>query len=183
MESSLTFQEIYKTYKPKFYNYVRYRITGKSNCVQFDCEEITNDIFLKVYKYLPEYDNSKSAMETWLYNIANSVIIDWYRTKMKKQQQSINTIESKLDNSISFNVIDNNIKNDFDSYDNQIIKTKIDNSISNLKGISQDIAKLYFINELNLNEIVIKLHLPMGTVKNKIFRIRKILQKELVVLY
>lgn len=179
------FTGIYEKRKNDIKNYITQKIWYQSNCRLFDAEELTNDVFLKVYKHLENFDPEKSAFTTWLITITNRVIIDWTRTKMLKQQHSIDSLELKSDGEIIVNleIPDNNIQNDFNSFDNEIINKEFNRSIEKLRGISKDIAKLYFKKEYNYNEIEKELTIPMGTVKGTIHRLKDHIKKDLSKIY
>lgn len=177
------FNEIYKDYYNKMYRYIFDRIKNQSNCCTFDTEELTNDVFLKVYKHLDNYNPEIATLNTWIYKITNNTIIDWNRTKMLKQRFSIDTIQDNFSDEIKIDVPDNRVNNDFNSYDNTIIRNEIDQSINKLHGISKDIAKLYFKNEFQYSEIEKELNIPIGTVKGTIHRTKKQLQKDLANIY
>jgi RNA polymerase sigma-70 factor, ECF subfamily len=60
---------------------------GKSICLRYasnreDAEEVLNDGFMKVFKYLPKYDRSKS-FKGWFRTILVNTCIDYYRKKDK----------------------------------------------------------------------------------------------------
>jgi len=177
------FNQIYKEYKPQIKNHIRLKIKNFSKCCQFDVEELTNDVLLKIYNNIEGFNPELSSLNTWIYNITKNTIIDWNRGAMKKQDISVETIKSYKKDEIIIDLPDNSIKNNFNSYDNEIINKKINESIGNLKGIAKDICNLYFINELKLEEISVKLNIPINTVKTKIRRSRLILQKELINIY
>lgn len=180
-EEQILFQNIYKNHKQGILTYIKFRLKGKSNCLNYDSEELANDVFMRVAKHIRNYDEEKASMKTWLYTITNNIIIDWNRTKMLKQQHSFDNLQYEDETVIE--IPDNQTNNDFDSYDNQIIMKDINCSINNLKGISKAIANLYFINELRYDEISKELHIPLGTVKGSINRIKTKLQKDLAHIY
>ena len=158
----LNITEIYNKHKEKTYEYVFSRV--KNDII---CEELTDDIFIKIFKSLDRYSEEKSNgnFDVWLFEITNNTIIDHYRKKKNiteefeddNVRQYINS-----DNSYSFT---NKIE-----YDE--INIKIINEIRNLPKSKVMIAKLYFIEELSYDEICEALSIPLGTVKGTLKRIR-----------
>jgi RNA polymerase sigma-70 factor (ECF subfamily) len=158
----LNITDIYNKYKEKTYSYVFSKIKD-----EITCEELTDDIFIKIFKHLDKYseEKSKGNFEVWLFEITNNTIIDHYRRKRviieefedNNTQQYINS-----DNSYCFT---NKIE-----YDE--INIKIINEIKNLPKSKIKIAKLYFIEELSYDEISEALGIPIGTVKGTLNRAR-----------
>ncbi len=64
-----------KRYLKPIYSFV-YRYVGNSQ----DAEDITQDIFVKVWRNLKKFDQSKS-FKTWIFSIAKNTSIDWLKKK------------------------------------------------------------------------------------------------------
>jgi len=67
--------EIYETYKSKVYGY----LLSKVGNVQ-DAEDLCGDVFVKIYAHLDTFDDSKSSLSTWIYNITRNTLYDHFRT-------------------------------------------------------------------------------------------------------
>lgn len=174
----ICFDEIYKKHSGKIKRYIEYRIKFSSNYNKLDSEELVNDVFIKANRYLHLFDPKKSNIKTWLYTITNTVIIDWQRTKMKKQQHSYDGYVS--DEGFKFDVCDEKTIECSSSYDRNLISSEISKSISNLKEINRDMISLYLYSNLKLKDIATELNIPVGTVKGTIHRICKDLKSELI---
>ena len=72
---SLDAEKLYTDY----YRKVRSFIASKVNSYQ-DAEDLTSDVFVKVYKKLDTFDPKKANVSTWIYTIARNTVIDFYRT-------------------------------------------------------------------------------------------------------
>ncbi|QNO15628.1 RNA polymerase sigma factor [Alkalicella caledoniensis] len=81
------FIEIYELYFQEVYNFVAYSVNGDVR------EDITQDIFMKVYKSMRKF-KGKCSIKTWVFNIAKRTIYDWYR--LKKNVFNIDDYESLL---------------------------------------------------------------------------------------
>jgi RNA polymerase sigma-70 factor (ECF subfamily) len=175
----LKFDKIYNENKAMVMRFLRTKIKNSS-----DIEELTDDIFIKVFNHLCDYDETKSNFNTWLINITKNTLIDYYRTKNGTQKAKAFANMINTDNSISeeihmvYQVPDNGIKAD-SLHDSAIVVSNTDKAINSLKGVKKDIAIEFFYNDLQYEEIAEKLNLPLGTVKGNIFRIRETLQKSL----
>ena len=74
--SSLDKDKIYRNYQGKVYGY----ILSKVNSPQ-DAEDITADVFLKVYENLDTFDETKASLSTWIYTITQNTLTDYFRTR------------------------------------------------------------------------------------------------------
>ncbi|MDP3452291.1 MAG: sigma-70 family RNA polymerase sigma factor [Bacteroidales bacterium] len=134
-----------------------------------DAEDICQESFQKCFRYLESYD-SRYAFSTWLYTIAQNTSLDFLR---KRRLPSSPLSEISSDGSherISTPVLtpEDNMIND------QAIENLI-KAIQNLPAIYRKIAELRFIHDYPLEEIAIELNLPLGTVKTRVSRSKKIL--------
>ena len=73
---SLDKDKIYRNYQGKVYGY----ILSKVNSPQ-DAEDITADVFLKVYEKLDTFDETKASLSTWIYTITQNTLTDYFRTR------------------------------------------------------------------------------------------------------
>ncbi|MFC1666546.1 RNA polymerase sigma factor [Candidatus Omnitrophota bacterium] len=73
------FEEIYKSSSSFVYN-VAFRVANNSK----DAEEITQEVFIKVFKNLRSF-NFRSSLKTWLYRIAVNTAIN-FKKKISKEE-------------------------------------------------------------------------------------------------
>jgi len=81
----LSFDEIYETHKQLVFNlslqYVQH---------QEDAEEITQDVFVKVYQSLDQFKED-STLTTWIYRITINTSLDFLKAKQRKKRWGILT--------------------------------------------------------------------------------------------
>jgi RNA polymerase sigma-70 factor, ECF subfamily len=83
-----TFEELYTTYLPKVYNYVRYRVSDVDVA-----EDITAAIFERALTRLHTYRSDRGAFSTWLFTIARHVISNHLRDRERKPEMcSLNSL-------------------------------------------------------------------------------------------
>lgn len=164
----LNFNEIYKKNKSFVYSWINYKLNGKKEIA----EELTNDVFMRIHNHLNEYDENQSTLKTWIMNITNRIIIDYWR---KKELYSIN-LEDKVNE--NGHVIDI-VKSDID-IEKQMINTEmfdmVTKTINSLPKTYKKIAQMFFLDECSHDEISEQLSIPIGTVKGKIYRAKRILK-------
>lgn len=69
-------EDIYKDYYEKVHRLVMSKVGNA-----MDAEDVTGDVFVKVYAKLDTFDGTKASISTWIYRIAQNTIIDYYRTR------------------------------------------------------------------------------------------------------
>lgn len=66
---------IYHEYKDKVHGYIR----GRTHHAQ-DAEDLTANVFLKVYQNYHLFDEERASLSTWIYTITQHTLYDYYRT-------------------------------------------------------------------------------------------------------
>ena len=63
-----------------------YRFTGDAT----DAEDITQDVFLKVYRNLGSFDQARGSFQTWITTLTRNMLVDNYRrTKLERATDSM----------------------------------------------------------------------------------------------
>ena len=75
------FSEVIDAYEDKLMRYIM-RTTDISD---MNAENLLQDIFIKIYRYIHEYD-SRYSFSGWIYRIAHNMIIDNFRKNQKHQE-------------------------------------------------------------------------------------------------
>ena len=170
------FETIYRENKTKIHKHIAIRIKNRE-----EVEELTQDVFVKAWKSLSEFDTAKGQLSTWLYTIANNCVIDYYR---KKKMELADIAMYATDDDESANVqVDNRFVESTTPHNVYVRKeahANVQRRMSNLPANLRKLADMYFVQELNLAEICEATSMPLGTVKNGIYRSRVILQGQLV---
>src|SRR3954469_20742763 len=83
----LAWEAIVRQYRRKVFN-VAYKFVGKHDAA----EDLTQDIFLKVFKSLDTFDR-RANFQTWLISVSRNLCIDHYRSVRKERE----TIDRDVD--------------------------------------------------------------------------------------
>ncbi|HEV2620436.1 MAG TPA: sigma-70 family RNA polymerase sigma factor, partial [Acidobacteriaceae bacterium] len=63
-----------------------YRFTGSAS----DAEDLTQDVFLKLYRNLASFDGHKGSFQTWITTLARNLLVDHFRrTRMDRASESL----------------------------------------------------------------------------------------------
>src|SRR6202030_1374704 len=80
-------EEIVQTYHRRIYN-ICYRFAGSAD----DAQDLTQDVFIKMYRTLSSYDHSKGAFVTWVTTITRNLLVDHFRKG--KQDRMIDSMDT-----------------------------------------------------------------------------------------
>lgn len=165
------FTTLVKRYEKRVINYV-YRITHRYE----EAHDLAQEIFVKVYLALDRYD-PKYQFSTWLFRIAQNSAIDALRKKSISEvplaRPSADEGEGKerefADDGIS----------PYRALKNKQLSAAIDTAVEKLPTDYRELIQLRHFAELSYEEIASMKKLPLGTVKNKLFRARNLLKEAL----
>ena len=156
-----------KRYEAKLLNY----ILKISNINIEDAEDILQEVFIKAYQNLNDFDlNLKFS--NWIYSIAHNATISAFRKK-KVRPQTVSWEDKDLNNILESTLDVENTSLQKLTY-KQILKI-----INRLPLKYKDVLILKFMEGKDYREISDILHKPMGTIATLINRAKKSLKQEL----
>lgn len=133
-----------------------------------DAEEIAHDAFIKAYKSLKSF-NQKAKFTTWLYRIVFNTAISHSRKNHIKTDDLSEITEQPVSNSNTSDLVDTM---DRERY--------IGEAMQNLLPLDATLITLFYMQQLNLEEIGEIVGVKAQAVKVKLFRARKRLAREVV---
>jgi len=165
------FTDLVTRYEKRVINYV-YRITHRYE----DAHDLAQDIFVKVYLALDRYD-PKYQFSTWLFRIAQNSAIDALRKKtLPEVPLSRPTDDEPGGKEREF--ADHGVS-PYRALKNKQLSAAIDEAVGKLPADYRELIQLRHFAELSYEEIASMKKLPLGTVKNKLFRARNLLKDAL----
>jgi RNA polymerase sigma-70 factor (ECF subfamily) len=164
------FTELVRRYEKRVINYV-YRITHRYE----EAHDLAQDIFVKVYLALDRYD-PKYQFSTWLFRIAQNASIDALRKKTLPEVSLTRPGEDETQKEREF--ADSGVS-PYRALKNKQLAAAIDKAVEKLPPDYRELIQLRHFAELSYEEIASMKKLPLGTVKNKLFRARNLLKSEL----
>lgn len=156
-----------KRYETKLLNY----ILKISNISREDAEDILQEVFVKAYQNLNDYDLD-FKFSNWIYSIAHNTTISAFRKK-KVRPQTLSWEDKDLD------II---LKSTLDVEDASLQKLTYKNILKIINQLPlkyKDVLILKFVEGKDYREISDILHKPMGTIATLINRAKKSLKQEL----
>jgi RNA polymerase sigma-70 factor, ECF subfamily len=165
------FEELVRRYEKRVLNYV-YRITHKYE----DAHDLTQEIFIKVYMALDRYD-PKFQLSTWIFRIAQNSAIDALRKRSVPEVPLARP--AREDEPASEREFAQPGVSPYRDLKNKELSAAIDEAVAKLPGDYRELIQLRHFGELSYDEIAEMKNLPLGTVKNKLFRARNLLKDAL----
>jgi len=134
-----------------------------------EIQDITQDVFIKVYKALPNF-RGDSAFYTWIYRIAINTAKNHLVSRGRRIQNS--DIEPSDAEHYSGGFEKQNFDTPDAEYERQEIEKVVHDSIAELPEDLKRAIILREVDGLSYEEIAEEMNCPIGTVRSRIFRAR-----------
>jgi RNA polymerase sigma-70 factor, ECF subfamily len=119
-------------------------------------EEVTQDVFLKVWRALPSYDG-RASLSTWVYAIARNTCLSAVRSESYRKTTLFEESQEPTVASIgSLNVA-------------------LKQCLSRLPDVQRNVITMFYFEDRNVAEVAQLMDLPEGTVKSHLHRARRAL--------
>jgi RNA polymerase sigma factor (sigma-70 family) len=158
---------IVRQYWRKVFN-VAYKFVGKHD----EAEDLTQDIFLKIFKSLDTFDR-RANFQTWLISISRNLCIDHYRSVRKERE----TIDRDVDANELMPA--SHEPGPVAALEQRDRVTLLRQAMARLPDTLRTAVLMRDIQELSYQEIADRLRLPEGTVKSRINRGRTELARQI----
>jgi RNA polymerase sigma-70 factor (ECF subfamily) len=123
-------------------------------------EEVTQDIFLRVWRALPSYDG-RAAASTWLYAIARNTCLSAVRAESYRRTLPLDEAPEPAGPALP--------PSDGD----------LQQCLARLPEHQREVITLFYLEEKNVKDVAKLLDLPEGTVKSHLHRARRALAEML----
>jgi len=168
LENQDYFLHIINRYKVKLFNFIR-RITNAST---EDAEDLLQEVFLKIYLNLNDFDYDLK-FSSWAYAIARNQVISNHRKLQARAEGHAITLE---DESVKEIAADIDIKSDIDL---NYLRENIFKVLDRLDKRYREILVLKFLEEKSYQEISDIIRRPIGTVGSMMNKAKAEFKKEL----
>jgi RNA polymerase sigma-70 factor, ECF subfamily len=160
-------EELVGRYHRRIYN-ICYRFAGSTD----DAEDLTQDVFIKMYKTLSSYDLERGAFMTWVTTITRNLLVDHFRkTKQERVTDSLDATPSEHEDALplSERIADAGPAPDSRAQSQQVGEA-VHNALQKLSPDLREAVILRDLQDLDYKEIATVLKVPEGTVKSRINR-------------
>ena len=156
-----------RLYNRRIYN-LCYRFTNS----QDDAQDLTQEVFIRVYRTMGSYNLEKGAFTTWLTTLTRNLLVDHFRRS--RQDRVTDSIDAGLreeDNRLS---LSDRLEDPRPSPDDRLASKEAQKMVQMaLARISPDLREAVILRDLqdmDYKEIAVVLRVPEGTVKSRINR-------------
>ena len=146
-----SFTLLYDNYSKSLYGVIFTLIKDRE-----EAEDVLQEVFIKIWKNIDSYNESRGRLYTWMLNIARNTSIDKLRSK------GFNNNQKNLSADNFVHILDDNSKTI-----NQIDAIGIKEFIKKLKPKCIQIIDLLFFKGYTQQETSDELEIPLGTVKTQ----------------
>src|SRR5256714_13027598 len=153
-------EEIVSTYSGRIYN-LAYRFPSRAD----SAEDLTQEVFIRVYRSLEQYDPKQGDLQNWLMRLARNLIIDDYRRRQRTPHDT--QADDLEDHTYHLRSATNSVQKEMERRE---LGQQVQAAIDKLSPDLRTCVILRDIEELSYQEIVDLLKIPEGTVKSRINR-------------
>jgi RNA polymerase sigma-70 factor (ECF subfamily) len=155
-------------YKRKVFH-IAYKFTGRHD----NAEDLTQEIFLKVFKSLEKF-NRDADFSTWLSSVARNFCIDHYRASKREKEVLVEDL-------VAFDLAPASaLSNPHRQLEDRDRRSFLRRGLDALPEKLREAVILRDLQGLSYQEMADRLHLPEGTVKSRINRGREELSRLLL---
>lgn len=165
-----SFEELVRRYQRPISAYV-YRMVGDYESAL----DLTQEIFIKVYGSLSRY-RPEFKFSTWIYKIAHNSAVDHLRRNSGRERSLVTGAEG---DQYDMPLESDNLSPEEES-EREERRVEIEGIVKSLPPAYRELIVLRHSQDLTYEEIVEVTGLPLGTVKNRLFRARELMRQILV---
>ena len=164
------FEELVRRYQRPIASYV-YRMVGDYDAAL----DLTQEVFIKIYNSLSRY-RSEFKFSTWIYKIAHNTAIDHLRRHTVRDQ----IMTAGGEGARSEIAIESRRLTPEQESEREERRLEIESVVQSLPAAYRELIVLRHSHDLSYDEIAEVTGLPLGTVKNRLFRAREAMRDLLV---
>ena len=163
----VAWEEIVQRYNRRIYN-ICYRFAGSSD----DAQDLTQEVFIKMFRTLNSYDVERGAFMTWVTTITRNLLVDHFRkSKQDRMTESLDAAPSEHEDAmpLSEKLEDKALPADA-SVQSRETRETVHRALQRLSPELREAVILRDLQDMDYREIATVLKVPEGTVKSRINR-------------
>ncbi len=145
-----------------------YRFTGSAG----DAEDLTQDVFVKVYRNLKTFDVERGSFSTWLTTLTRNLLVDHFRRT--RAEQTTHSLDAGWDDPEGVSSVAEKIQtHQADPLQNCMdreLQALVQQALLQVSPELREAVILRDLKDMDYKEIAEVLHIPEGTVKSRISR-------------
>ncbi len=168
------FQILYERYERKVYS-VAYGFLRS----QEDALDVVQEAFIKVYRYLPNFEG-QSSFYTWLYRIVANLCIDHLRRNTRKKDVEFDDRlrhDGEQESAPSDLLPPSALGNPSDAVENKEILSAVEASLHHLSDKHRAVIVMRELQGLSYADMAKAMNCSKGTIMSRLFHARRNMQK------
>ena len=144
-----------------------YRFTGSAA----DAEDLTQDVFLKIFSNLASFDTARGSLQVWITTMTRNLLVDNFRRT--KNQRATGSLDDGWDQTEELKPVDRLTAHGPSPHEvaaNKEIAKMVQNALSHVSVELREAVILRDLQDMDYKEIAQVLGIPEGTVKSRISR-------------
>ena len=164
---SAAWQEIVQQYHRRIYN-ICYRFSGSPD----DASDLTQEVFIKIYRTLGTFDGSRAAFMTWVTTVTRNLLVDHFRKgKYDRVTESLEAAPGGQEDGLT---LGEQLQDQSISPERRVQRLQVQKVVHEaLQKLSPELREALILRDLqdmDYKEIAVVLKIPEGTVKSRINR-------------
>ena len=164
---AVAWEEIVQRYNRRIYN-ICYRFAGSAE----DAQDLTQEVFIKMYRTLNSYDVDKGAFMTWVTTVTRNLLVDNFRKKKQdRMTDSLDAAPTEHEDAmpLSEQIPDKGAPPDA-RVQGRETREMVHRGLQKLSPELREAVVLRDLQDMDYREIATVLKVPEGTVKSRINR-------------
>jgi RNA polymerase sigma-70 factor, ECF subfamily len=164
---SAAWEELVQRHHRRIYN-ICYRFAGSAD----DAQDLTQDVFIKIYRTLNSFDPDRAAFMTWVTTVTRNLLVDHFRkTKQDRLTDSLDAPPSEHEDAqpLSDQIKDQSLTPDARAQSLEVSET-VHKALQKLSPDLREAVILRDLQDMDYKDIATTLKVPEGTVKSRINR-------------
>lgn len=160
-------EEIVQKFNRRIYN-ICYRFAGSGD----DAEDLTQEVFIKIYRTMASFDPERASFNTWVTTVTRNLLVDHFRkTKNERLTDSIDAPQGGEEDGLTLaeKIEDKGVSPD-QKVEKQQTKAMVQAALTKLSPELREAVILRDLQDMDYKEIAQVLKVPEGTVKSRINR-------------
>jgi len=145
-----------------------YRFTNS----QSEAEDLTQEVFLKMFRNMGSFDSAKGGFTTWLTTLTRNLLVDNYRrTRLERASDSLDeTYDGEEDGPTKGDKLADTGKNQEQHVAGLELRAQIQQALAQVSPDLREAVILRDLEDMDYKDIADVLGVPQGTVKSRISR-------------
>ncbi|MBV8521108.1 MAG: sigma-70 family RNA polymerase sigma factor [Acetobacteraceae bacterium] len=160
-------EELVRQQNRRIYN-ICFRFTGSAH----DAEDLSQEVFIRLYRTLPSYEPEKGAFTTWLTTLTRNMLVDHFRRT--RQERLTDSIDASATGEEDMPTLAERLEDASPSPQARVASKETQKMVQQaLQKVSPDLREAVILRDLqdmDYKEIAVALKVPEGTVKSRINR-------------